>query len=72
MLVIVQGMFCGLAHVINLGIGKTVYKHERELGIMKEKLGIMAGGLRGMDFLKERLCLKPKLDQIKQAVWIWK
>ena len=27
MLVIVQGMFCGLAHVINLGIGKTVYKH---------------------------------------------
>ena len=58
--------------MINLGIGKTMYKHKRELGILKEKLGIMAGGLRGMDFLKERLCLKPKLDQMKQAVWIWK
>ena len=59
MLVIVQGMFCGLAHVINLGIGKTVQtSNERELGIMD-------GGLRGMGFIKERLCLKPKLDQMK-------
>lgn len=39
-------MFCGLAHVINSGIGKASNKRG---------LGIMDGGLRGMDFIKERL-----------------
>lgn len=32
----------------------------------------MDGGLRRMDFIKKKDLLQPKLDQMKQAIWIWK
>ena len=62
MLGIIQGVFYGVAHVINSDRkGCVQISNERELGIMDDRL-------RGVDFIKEKPFLKPKLNQMLQAV----